>query len=499
MEENKKSSYRGIMKGTAIFGGVQVFNILINVIRGKLVAFLLGPEGMGISALFVSTTNIITQFTGFGLQLSSIKDISQAYERHDRYALSRTAKIFQRLMILTGGIAALISLLGASWLSTFTFGTDEYSWGFIALSIMLFFSSISTAETTILQGTRQLKSLAKSSMFGAVGGLLIGVPLYYFLGVDGIVPAMVVAAITTYIINRSYCNRLNLDNPKLGFKEVVHEGRNMMSLGVVMMISTLIGAIVLYLINVFIRRYGNAADVGLYQAASSITNQYVGLVFSAMAVDYLPRLAAISTDNIKVRDIVTNQLEIVMLVVTPLVIGIIVTAPLVVRLLLTQDFLPIVELLRLMGVGLFLKAFIYPIGYISFSKGDKKVFFWMDGVVSNQITLILSLLGYCFYGLNGLGIAFIIANVLGIIVLLSVVYWRYNFRLSYELFPMLGGLGSFVVVAYTCFELLGESILSYVLGVILLIVVCIYSLVMLDKMLSIKEWFILKYMRKGNE
>lgn len=95
MEENKKSSYRGIMKGTAIFGGVQVFNILINVIRGKLVAFLLGPEGMGISALFVSTTNIITQFTGFGLQLSSIKDISQAYERHDRYALSRTAKIFR--------------------------------------------------------------------------------------------------------------------------------------------------------------------------------------------------------------------------------------------------------------------------------------------------------------------------------------------------------------------------------------------------------------------
>ena len=64
---------------------------------------------------------------------------------------------------------------------------------------------------------------------------------------------------------------------------------------------------------------------------------------------------------------------------------------------------------------------------------------------------------------------------------------------------MLGGLGSFVVVAYTCFELFGESVLSYILGVIVLIVVCIYSLIMLDKMLSIKEWFALKYMRKGNE
>ena len=499
MEENKRASYRSIMKGTVIFGGVQVFNILINVIRGKFVACLLGPEGMGISALFVSTTNIITQFTGFGLQLGSIKDISQAYERHDKHTLSRIAKIFQHLMLLTGSIAGLISLLGASWLSSFTFGTEEYSWGFAGLSIMLFFSSISTAETTILQGTRQLKSLAKSSMFGAVGGLLIGVPLYYFFGTGGIVPAMVVAAIIVYIINRSYCNKLNLDNPKLTFKEVIYEGRNMMSLGVIMMISTLIGAIVLYLINVFIKRYGNAADVGLYQAASSISNQYIGLVFSAMAVDYLPRLAAISTDNVKVREIVTNQLEIVMLVVTPLVIGIIVTAPLVVRLLLTHEFLPIVELLRLMGIGLFLKAFIYPIGYIAFSKGDKKVFFWMDGVFSNQITLLLSLLGYCFYGLNGLGIAFIIANILCIIVLMSVVYWRYSFCLSYKLIPMLGGLGSFVVLAYICFELFGESVFSYILGVIILIIVCVYSLVMLDKMLYIREWVTLKYMRKDDE
>ncbi|MFK1880757.1 hypothetical protein ACIXEK_02480 [Bacteroides fragilis] len=49
MKDNKdESGYRTILKGTAIFGGVQVFNIVINLIRGKLVALFLGPEGMGI-------------------------------------------------------------------------------------------------------------------------------------------------------------------------------------------------------------------------------------------------------------------------------------------------------------------------------------------------------------------------------------------------------------------------------------------------------------------
>ena len=36
-----KNSYRSIAKGSAIFGGTQIYNILIGIIRGKLVAMIL--------------------------------------------------------------------------------------------------------------------------------------------------------------------------------------------------------------------------------------------------------------------------------------------------------------------------------------------------------------------------------------------------------------------------------------------------------------------------
>ena len=56
MEEKKdKNSYRSILKGTSIFGGVQIFQIAVNLIRGKFVAMFLGPTGMGISSLFNSS------------------------------------------------------------------------------------------------------------------------------------------------------------------------------------------------------------------------------------------------------------------------------------------------------------------------------------------------------------------------------------------------------------------------------------------------------------
>jgi len=63
MSKNKdENSYRSILKGTSVFGGVQVFQILINMVRGKFVALFLGPDGMGVSALLTSATSTVQQF-----------------------------------------------------------------------------------------------------------------------------------------------------------------------------------------------------------------------------------------------------------------------------------------------------------------------------------------------------------------------------------------------------------------------------------------------------
>lgn len=73
---NKEKEYRSIVKGTAVFGGVQVFQILVNILRGKFIALLLGPAGMGVSALLTSTVNTINQMSSLGLSMGAMRDIS---------------------------------------------------------------------------------------------------------------------------------------------------------------------------------------------------------------------------------------------------------------------------------------------------------------------------------------------------------------------------------------------------------------------------------------
>ena len=190
-----QSSYRQIMKATSLFGGVQVFLIIIQVIRSKFVAILLGPDGMGISGLLYSTIGMIRGFTDFGLGTSAVKDIAAANSTEDQEKISRVVIVIRRLVWLTGTFGALITIVLSSWLSQITFGNHNYTLAFIWISITLLFNQLSSGQVVLLQGMRKLQNLAKANLAGSTLGLIVTVPLYYILGIDGIVPGIIATSL----------------------------------------------------------------------------------------------------------------------------------------------------------------------------------------------------------------------------------------------------------------------------------------------------------------
>lgn len=229
---------------------------------------------------------MLQQFSSLGVNYSAVKDISLAKENGDQERLSLVIHVLRRLLHVTSLIGSLLSILFAQQLSLFAFGTIDYKWSFIGLSVMIYFTTLSNGELAILQGSRMLKQLAYSSIIGASLGLIVSVPLYYYYGYDGIVPAMIVLSLITFLFNRSYANKIQFDNSKVEWNTVKTIGRAMVALGVIMLVSSLFATISNYSLNAFISNFGSLKDVGLYQAANSITNQYVGVVFAAMGADF---------------------------------------------------------------------------------------------------------------------------------------------------------------------------------------------------------------------
>ena len=443
MENTKPStsSYRNIASSTAFLGGAQFMNVIMNILRGKLVAVILHSAGMGIMSLLQNAANTIQQFTLLGINISAVRyiskadsDIANASEEEKsakKQTLSATIAIVRALIFLASCAALLLTLLISPLMSRLSFGSYEYVSFFLLLSIYMFFSVMGAGEMAVMQGLRRYRKLALCSVVPPACGLLISIPIYYFFGIKGIVPAMIISGIIYWIVlRRNSFSNTTISN-RLSLKAIWHDGQDILRLGLVMTIGTIVGSITTYGLMAFISNTGSVNDVGLYQAANFIAMQYVNMVFTAMATDYYPRLSAIiQTKEREAHQIVNQQIEMVILITAPLVMLILLTAPLLINILLTEEFQPIKQIIYFMSLTGLLKALCFPMDYIAYAKGDKQFLFWIETVWSNSKSFAIMALSYYFYGLNGLGYGVLASAIIDVIVTLSMTRLRYGFTLS---------------------------------------------------------------------
>ncbi|MDE5790204.1 MAG: oligosaccharide flippase family protein [Muribaculaceae bacterium] len=421
---DKENTYRSILKGISIFGGVKIFEIFINLIRGKFVALFLGPGGMGYSSIFSNVATTISNLSSFGLNLAIVKEVAVANETKEK--LPEVIAVATKLFYATALTGALICIFFSSFISELSFGSQESNWQFFLLGIAVFLLVVNAGKLSLLQGLHEVNRLSRASLTGSVAGLVFGIPLYYFLGNQGIVPAIVMLALTLNIFYSINLKRATKELPQKSFSWSAHRGivKKLFSLGIILMASDMIGNVCNYVLLIIIRKIGDIDDVGFFQAANSITNQMAGVVFTAMALDYFPRLSRSASDMDKMFGIINRQSEIIALIIFPVSLLIIIIAPLITRILLTSKFEVIIPLLRWMALGVALKAMAYPVSYITFAKDNKKLFFWLEGIIGNLLFVAVPLLFFYNFGLIGFGYGMVIEQTLCLLI-----YWIVNRRI----------------------------------------------------------------------
>jgi len=430
MDENKidqNKSYSQIAKGFGLFGGVQVFGIMISIIRSKFVAVLLGTSGVGVLGLFTSTIGMLAILSNLGLNVSAVSTISKASADTDQSLISRSIITIKRWIIFTGILGVVLTLILSSRLSQWVFGSDEYSWAFIWLSVTLFFQTLSTGQSALLQGLRRLKELAKVGILGSSVGLLLSITLFYLYGLKGIVPSLILTAASTSIISWYFVKNIKTENVKISMQESYFEGLDMVKLGAVFLITNLVGTGVLYITQVFINKYGGLEQVGLYISSFAIINGYFGIIFTAMGTDLFPRISAISDNNEDVKKLINQQSEIMILILAPILIFLISSLPVVIKILLTPKFLPIIGLLKWAILGVVFQAVSYPIGLAFAAKGYKRIYLFIV-MALHASTLLAYVVLYYFLKLEGIGIAFLLVQFLFLFIVLYFANFKFSFK-----------------------------------------------------------------------
>jgi len=491
VDEETKSSYRSIFKATSLFGGVQVYQILVGIVKSKIIAVLLGPLGVGVLGLYQSAEQLIKAFTAMGLSSSAVRDLSEANNSGDKQKLARKVAVLKRLIWMTGLLGMAIAFILSPLLSKVSFGNYDYTIPFAFFSVTLLLDQLCNGQKIILQGVRRIKSLALTAAIGSTMGLVVSIPFYYWLGVSGIVPTLILTSCSTLFFTWIVARRIKFSYQTITNKESLKEGSTMLKLGIAMSVSGILGTLSSYLIRSFIRYYGDIDEVGIFTAGFTLMTTYTGLVFTAMSTDYFPRLAEVNKDNAKCCEIINQQGEIGVLILTPLLLTCMVFVPYIVVILYSEEFLPANGYILWASTGMLFKMASWAVSYVYVAKAEAKIFAMVE-TTGNVIYVLSSILGYIMYGMAGLGIAFAANYVIYLLLVYLFAFQKYKFSFS-SAFRRLFLIESTMLVVGLLLVLKMTGYIFYVFGVILIFISVIFSIMELNRRMDLSKIITKRY------
>lgn len=416
------ASYRQILKSTALLGGAQVVNIGVGIVRTKILALLLGPSGLGLSGLYVSTTSLIGTLTGFGIGSAGVRQIAEASGSGDENRIARTVQTLRLTSLLSGILGMVLVVILSPLLARWTFNDPKYAAGIALVSLTLLFGGISGGQLALLQGMRRLKELAACTIWGGVFGTIISIGLVWWLKERGIVWFIVSSSAFTILTAWWYARRISVKAVVFRFKDYMTEARALVGMGGAFLVSGLLGSLVAYLTRILVVRELGMDSVGLYAAAWTLASLYAGMVINAMGTDFYPRLTAASADNEAMCRLVNEQTEMGLLMALPGVVATLVFAPWVMKLFYSAKFLAAAPVIQWMVLGVALRVISFPMGYILLAKGKARMFAISETVFSiAQVALLLACMK--IWQLEGVGVAFA-AMYLFLTIWIFFLSWR---------------------------------------------------------------------------
>ncbi|RYZ52292.1 MAG: O-antigen translocase [Sphingobacteriales bacterium] len=419
------NSYGQILRSSSIVGGAQGLNYVIGMLRIKAVALLLGPAGVGLIGLYQATISLIGTIAGLGIGTSGVREIAAADRTHDAQSIGRTVAVLKLACWVTGFLGWGVTIVFAWPLSVWTFGTGEHWWALALLGGTLLLNAVSGGQSAILQGVRRIGDLARFSILSVIVGTSLSIALYSWLGKNGIVPVLVMSALTNVGLSWWFARKIPVVHVTIPWRHVWPEARRLVTLGVAFMWGGLLtGAVDLATSAMIVRQLGVEAN-GAYQAAWALSGMFAGFILGAMGADFYPRLTAVANDHPAMNRLVNEQTEVGALLSLPGLMATLAVAPWLMQIFYSVQFLPGAALLPWFVVGVFGRVISWPMGYIFIAKGASRLFTVTETLFAVfRLSLVIYLLDAqglvgpsiaiaIVYGLYAVGVAIMTNRITG--------------------------------------------------------------------------------------
>lgn len=389
--------------------GASGAGLLLSIVATKILAVVLGPQGLGLFALIRQTYQTALITATLNGQAAVVQGIAvrTGMARQDFLATVRW------ILCLTVVGVALVFVLLPNPIVKLVAGqsgaipADLVQW----LSVPLVFSGAAMYAGAVLNGQRAIGRLALVSVAGAAVGALIAYPVAALVraGYPGAfliqlgVPAAAASLLGFWLIARA------------GWSPGVTTGRWVLStpmaryflrLASAMMLTGVLATLIPLAIRALIVRRFALLGVGIFDVAWTISMTYVTLILASFSTYYLPTLSA-AAESTRRSDLIRRVFRLETMVLVPLITATITLKPVVVRLLYSADFLAATGIMRWMLIGDYFKVTSWVLAYTMLAFADVRTLLWTELVWSglNVAGAAFSILA--LNSLEGVGVTFL--------------------------------------------------------------------------------------------
>ncbi|WP_181705459.1 O-antigen translocase [Chthonobacter rhizosphaerae] len=373
------SSHRHILRAVALLGSSSAVQVVIGILRVKLIAVLIGPAGAGLVGLYSAVLAMTSTFAGFGLSHGGVREL--AAEKENRPAADEIRRTLFWGGVVLGVLGALAVVLLRHPIAEHMVGdpsrADDVAW----LGVGTVLTVIAAGQTALLSVLGPVRDLAVIGVVSTVIASVVGIGMILLAGLDGAVWVVIALPLASVLVGAVYGARL----PRPAWPPVRVAGAparfgGMIRLGIAVTIAGVVGSLAQVLVRTAVTDELGLDAVGHFQAAWAISMQYLGFVLATMAVDYYPRLSAVVADREKASALVNDQTEVALLLAGPFLVGGVALAPVVIPILYSAAFAEAVPVLRWQIVGDVFKLAAWPIGFLLLSQRSSRWFVITDAL-----------------------------------------------------------------------------------------------------------------------
>jgi O-antigen/teichoic acid export membrane protein len=417
---------RGLIRSMAVIGSARAINIIVSIMRMKVLAILLGPTGIGVLSIYSSLQGVVSTAAGLGMGSSGVRQIAAV--KGGEQALSRVRRVLLAAHLVQGGLAMLAVWFYRVTISEWLFGSKNYGdeVGLVGLAVLL--SLIGASQTALLQGMRQIGDLGRVTVISALAGTVTGLTAVWLYGESGLIWFVVIQPLAIILIAVRYTRRLPKPiETRPSVSEIWSIWKPMAKLGTAFMLGGLATTATLLLVRGRITQELGLAAAGQFAAAWGITMTYVGFLLAAMAADYYPRLAEVINDRAAALRLMNDQAQLGLAVGGPVLLLLVGLAPWAVMLLYSSDFARAGELLQWQTVGNVFKLASWPLSFAIVAAARSKTYFMME-LSFNVVFLVLVWALLPVFGLQITAIAFLVGYVVYFATVNTLAYILQGFR-----------------------------------------------------------------------